>query len=262
MSCEPIHLLLGRYHDGELSPDDRSAVEAHLAGCPACAGELAAIAELAEAVLALPEPEPPGDLWPGIARRLAPAGSARRFGRRVSALAAMFLAGLLTGWFAHPRADREQAQAPSDTVVDLGPYLDGVSAEGAGDRLSPQDAAHRVGFQVVAAPRLPEGYCLRECCLCQCGCCPLVACQYFRGTDPLVLVQCGPGQAVAYGNRPHVETQVNGRPARLVQGDGRLAVSWQSGGTTVNLIGPDDLAELARLVAYVDGRLRETPKPQ
>ena len=34
---------LDAYHDGELSPAERSAVEAHLRDCPSCATELAAI---------------------------------------------------------------------------------------------------------------------------------------------------------------------------------------------------------------------------
>lgn len=42
VDCEN-RVRLDAYHDGELSPAERSGVEAHLRGCPSCAAELAAI---------------------------------------------------------------------------------------------------------------------------------------------------------------------------------------------------------------------------
>lgn len=42
-ACE-THIRLSAYHDGELSPSERDAVAAHLASCPACTAELAAMA--------------------------------------------------------------------------------------------------------------------------------------------------------------------------------------------------------------------------
>src|ERR1043165_267238 len=41
-NCEN-QVRLDAYHDGELSPAERSEVEAHLRECPSCAAELAAI---------------------------------------------------------------------------------------------------------------------------------------------------------------------------------------------------------------------------
>src|SRR3954452_12537825 len=42
VDCEN-RIRLGAYHDGELSPAERSDVEAHLRDCPSCVAELAAI---------------------------------------------------------------------------------------------------------------------------------------------------------------------------------------------------------------------------
>jgi anti-sigma factor RsiW len=47
---------LGRYHDDELPDDARRAVERHLAGCPACAGELAQLRALSGRLRAGPWP--------------------------------------------------------------------------------------------------------------------------------------------------------------------------------------------------------------
>ena len=39
MNCKDIHRLLSAYQDKEISPVEASALEAHLAGCQACATE-------------------------------------------------------------------------------------------------------------------------------------------------------------------------------------------------------------------------------
>ena len=61
---------LSEYMDGELSPSDAAALEAHLTACPSC---MAAVAELREVVAraqSLPPRAPDADLWPGIAQRI------------------------------------------------------------------------------------------------------------------------------------------------------------------------------------------------
>ena len=48
VDCED-RVRLDAYHDGELSPAERSDVEAHLRDCPSCAAELAAIRSMSGA---------------------------------------------------------------------------------------------------------------------------------------------------------------------------------------------------------------------
>ena len=57
VDCEnPVRL--DAYHDGELSPAQRSDVEAHLRDCPSCAAELAAIRRVSGAFAQTPPPQP------------------------------------------------------------------------------------------------------------------------------------------------------------------------------------------------------------
>lgn len=71
MSHERIAGLLDDYLDGALDSDTARAVDAHLAECPACAAEVAALRALADRVTALPRGiDPPRDLWPDIDSRL------------------------------------------------------------------------------------------------------------------------------------------------------------------------------------------------
>ena len=61
---------LSEYLDGELTADDRAALEAHIATCRGCAetlAELRAVVDKAGALLPRP---PDADLWPAIAERI------------------------------------------------------------------------------------------------------------------------------------------------------------------------------------------------
>lgn len=65
---------LSDYLDGELGPEHRAAVAAHLEVCSECRDTLDELRAVATAAGALPELPPERDLWPGIAARLAPRG--------------------------------------------------------------------------------------------------------------------------------------------------------------------------------------------
>jgi anti-sigma factor RsiW len=121
---------LSEYIDDELTPDERTALEGHLAGCDACArllDELRLVVDRAAAAPALP---PASDLWPEIAARLATArhsglagaSPARRIAFTAPQLAAAaLLVALLSGWMVWTATSRP---APPGAV-------DGVAAEGA-----------------------------------------------------------------------------------------------------------------------------------
>ena len=58
---------LSEYLDGELQPEEREDLQAHLFTCAACARTLAELRRVVERARALPDREPPRDLWPVIA---------------------------------------------------------------------------------------------------------------------------------------------------------------------------------------------------
>ena len=63
MNCDQARPLLGAYHDRELEPGLRAAVEAHVAGCDACTRELAGHGLLRDALRAhVPRAEAPAAL--------------------------------------------------------------------------------------------------------------------------------------------------------------------------------------------------------
>src|SRR5882724_10883200 len=92
---------LNAYHDGELPPADRSAVEAHLRHCPSCAAELAAIRSMSCVFADTAPPEPSHEQLLHLAQSVrAEASDARMLltlFRRTAVAAALLLACTLAG---------------------------------------------------------------------------------------------------------------------------------------------------------------------
>jgi hypothetical protein len=127
---------LSDYLDGELSADERGAVEAHLRSCAPCAAVLADLQRIVTRAQSLEARPPRADLWAGIANRIeagrpAPEPGfvipfARRDGRRFAftlpqlAAAAVILMAVSGGiaWEAAVRSPdglRHTASAPETT---------------------------------------------------------------------------------------------------------------------------------------------------
>ncbi len=82
MNCLEARRRLDDYEDGLLTEAELHEIEIHLAGCAECRAEAARLRALIRTASAAPrEMDPPRDLWPGIAERLA-LGSARPDVRR------------------------------------------------------------------------------------------------------------------------------------------------------------------------------------
>src|SRR3982751_4229507 len=100
VDCEN-QVRLDAYHDGELSPAERSDVEAHLRDCPSCAAELAAIRWTSDAFAETTPREPSHEQLLQLARsvRAEPSDTRmllRRF-RGTAVAAAVLLACALAG---------------------------------------------------------------------------------------------------------------------------------------------------------------------
>lgn len=114
-------LRLGAYHDGELSPAERSDVEAHLRDCPSCAAELAAIRRTSGAFADTAPREPSHEQLLQLARsiRAEPPSDARmllRLFRGAAVAAAVLLAcALAAGVYL---SQRTKAAAHEAMVLD------------------------------------------------------------------------------------------------------------------------------------------------
>jgi len=70
MNCNEAQTRLDLYAEGELSPDERRAVETHLRSCPTCRRRLANLEQMVALLRALPREEPGPELTAHILARL------------------------------------------------------------------------------------------------------------------------------------------------------------------------------------------------
>lgn len=138
---EPVRL--DAYHDGELPPAERSAVEAHLRDCPACAAELAAIRRTSGALLAVAPreatPEQLSQLARGVHAERSDARMLLRLFRATAVAAGVLLACSLAGTAYLSQRTRAAAHEAMvldhvatwsrPTAVATGPVNDGRQAE-------------------------------------------------------------------------------------------------------------------------------------
>ena len=119
VDCEH-RVRLDAYHDGELSPAERSDVEAHLRDCPSCAAELAAIGRMSGAFAGTTPWEPSHEQLLQLARsvRAEPSDTRMllRLFRGTAVAAAVLLACALAG--AVYLSQRTKAAAHEAMVLD------------------------------------------------------------------------------------------------------------------------------------------------
>lgn len=131
MNCQSARQHLGAYFDGEVQPQLRREVEAHLLACPGCAQELVSIQDLATRLAPAEPVHVPEGLWSAIERRLdEPAEAAHASPRsftylRRYALAASVLVAVGLGAWAFFSYGGGASVARASTV-DFGMLLDAL----------------------------------------------------------------------------------------------------------------------------------------
>jgi anti-sigma factor RsiW len=120
---------LSEYLDGELTPAQRTALEAHLGECGVCRETLGELRRVVARARALDDRPPAADLWPGIAEHIGVVSlAARRAQRRVSftvpqlaaaaVVVALFSAGSV--WLV---AGSRRTQAPAVSTATTTPAM-------------------------------------------------------------------------------------------------------------------------------------------
>lgn len=122
------------YCDDELPASSRQAFEDHVRQCAECRHALEASRRLWQDVVAAPQPEMRGSVWPAVARRLGPRLGRRRSsavwtwpqrGLAVAAVVAGILIGFRFGGPTNPvSADAETITASADYLEESLPSLD------------------------------------------------------------------------------------------------------------------------------------------
>jgi len=124
---------LSEYLDDELAPSERTALEAHLAGCDGCRTTLDELRRVVTNARALDDRPPTADLWPAVAARIGLASRARPVARRFSftvpqLAAASVVLALLSGGAAWLIVRRGTISTPPVVISGPAPVLLNASA--------------------------------------------------------------------------------------------------------------------------------------
>ena len=119
MTCDECRDRLDALARGPLAAGQQTAIEQHLLECESCRADFEATEALASLTAALPhELTPPADLWPGVARRIAPSPWRRRTLAAAAVLALMTASSLATALLMrHREPDRLATDGGAVTSV-------------------------------------------------------------------------------------------------------------------------------------------------
>ena len=262
MQCSETLDLLSAYHDGELPADLIGPVEEHLRGCESCRRELRAFQRLSELATHLCTDEHPRTSWEDIEPQIAdvshrdtslmtpPSRRLRRWPAVVAALAAAIC--LFAVWWNRPAhdhlaADFEEFLDVFDQDVDAAQNV--LIANYHGQPTTIDEAQAVLQYRPLVAKGMPDGYALHAAYLFKMPCCTCMEAVYQREDGSCVCVfEHNEDQPIWFGSRPAVDAHCGGAQCRLVQVDGRLAVTFRRGRRFITLIGVQEVDEARRLV--------------
>ena len=273
MNCESVSEKLSAYLDGELSTSDELSIRGHLDSCESCRLDLEqfiAIGGLIRRTEAADEHVP---AWEAFEHQVDGANLVRlrrplsRSTWVYGALATAASFGLL--WLAvsnmrnSGRDEHEQAGAGhvhDSLAVDFGEFFQSAQsnpksaigrlvAKYQGKELDRTATIDYLGYEPALFQSLPVGFTRTSTHVLNMPCCRCSAtiCQRQDGTS-LFVFEHKDEQPVWFGSASSIETKCAGKPCRIVESAGNLAVTWKNKGRQLTLIGAKDITEVSKWI--------------
>jgi hypothetical protein len=271
VNCPEVQSRLSAYHDGELSTDVAAQVAAHLADCSSCAAELASFVRLSQLSRRLTDPPVPSQIWTDLETRLQGSSQGRtailarlvpkRAPAKYVAIAASILVAAGIGLIAYRAwspaiGHNHLANNFSNFVDTFNKRPDDAQqillANYHGRPTTLPEATAALGYEPVAAKRLPPGSSIEKVFLLKMPCCTCaqVVCRTEDGNS-VAIFEHDVDQPVWFGRRPSVKCDCHNRPTSVVQVGDKLAATWKNGERYVTIVGARDLEELTEFVAHL-----------
>ena len=121
-------------------------------------------------------------------------------------------------------------------------------------KVAPEEAIHTVGYRPVVADGLPEGYSVEATHVVDIPCCKCVQslCRRNDGSSLALFEHNDKETHEWFGDRPEIHVRCAGKQCCMVETDKQLAATWKRGKRYLTLIGVRDVAEVARMIAWMD----------
>ena len=266
MNCSAVQHNLSAYHDNELSPDLRAAVEEHLHTCHDCTVRLVAFREISRVAAELHDPTAPSGMWQELqtklqrqTRRGQPSRSrtsTSTLTRRHLATAALVLVAISAayGIWRYQSSKQRQMGVVFGHFLDKFPH-DPVAAQQVivtkydGWAVTIDEATRKLRYRPALptsgdALRLEKMYVLRM------PCCTCVETIYKNANgEPLAVFEHHDEDPGWFSNRPTIRAHCCGIPTSMVQVDNHLAATWKHQDRYLTVVGARDVEQVASLIA-------------
>lgn len=270
MNCSEIQARLSAYHDNELSPDEAALVATHLTSCATCTADLASFQQLSSLSQRLTDPPVPPQIWSELQAQLdqptdvaaGPQDKATLFPARFLAIAASILVAIGIGTMGYKLWTSRHAHEDRHLAINFAHYLEGFEespekaqqillANYQGRPTTLAEATNTLGYEPLAAKRLPPDYSVDKTYLLKMPCCTCaqVLCRNKAG-QAIAIFEHDIDQPVWFGDRASVEHLCHNIPTSVVQVSERLAATWQEGRRFVTIIGATNLDEVTAFVGH------------
>lgn len=271
MNCSEIQACLSAYHDSELPQDEAAQIAAHLATCATCAAELASFQQLSSLSRRLTEPPVPPQVWSELQAKLdLPTGSvdtrsesmAIKVPTRSWAIAATILVAIGIGVFGYYQWSSQHTHEDQHLAINFAHYLEEFDespdeaqqvllAKYEGRETTLTEATEALGYEPLAAKRLPPEYFVEKTYLLKMPCCTCaqVMCKNEAGQS-IAIFEHDIDQPVWFGDRPSEDYLCHDIPTNVVQVTDRLAATWKEGKRYITIIGATDLEEVTAFVGH------------
>lgn len=265
MQCDEARELLSPYLDGELTPEQRLVVDSHLVECADCAAELVDFESISGYAARMVDPVPPADLWDRIDGQMVgsrtatePLPEQRRRSRRKIAtviVAALLLVGTgltvaLMQWHGAEHHDTLNLdQYLTEFARDPNVAQNSLLSKYENQEVDIREATAQLGYQPVAAGRLPDGVSVKAIRVFDMPCCRCI--QTICTVDKkqtVVIYEHADEHAFEFGDRRSMTCQCKGHKTRIVKFDGQMVASWAKGRRHLTLVGARDLSQVVQFV--------------
>ncbi len=277
MKCKETQDLLSSFYDGELSLENSSNVEAHLAQCSECQQRLTRFNQLSKLTNDINSPVPSEQMWNQIEIQLDHCSKEEHLNTTVDKqtsdeqsfrlkkiiLAATILIAVGIGWFSYHSwfAHGQHHQF----TTEFGQYLDEfhqnpdaaqqiLLAKYENEQIDPQNSIQQVGYRPAVADGLPDGYRIESTHFMKMPCCDCVQslCKRSDGSTLAIFEHNTEETTQWFGDKPGITTRCNNKQCCLVELDDQIAASWKRGNRYITLIGVRDVTEVNEMVAWLD----------
>jgi anti-sigma factor RsiW len=273
MNCEWVQDQLSSFIDHEVGPEERLRIEQHLEGCESCRAEVSQLMAVGNLMRQSELIVDTQAVWERVASQLDGqpitivrnnANSPKWIYAILATAASVILVWVAfsvshtdnTSDHAHVHSEHQHASMAVDfqdvfrsAQKEPKAAIARLVAKYQGQELNEAATTAYLGYEPALFKTLPVGFTRVSTHVLNMPCCKCSAtiCERNDGTS-MVVFEHKEEQPMWFGDASSIDTQCAGKSCKIIESEGKLAVSWKSKDRQLTMIGANDLSEVSEWV--------------